>query len=111
MYFEEEEVKKVLSKIKENYPEAEVLFEAMSPFIAKNTKKHPDMKGHSAKFKWGIKTGADLEDWDQGINFIEEWYYFDRHKEKHPLVFKLLSLIPTFRKGMKIVHIDFNKTT
>ncbi|PID50085.1 MAG: methyltransferase [Proteobacteria bacterium] len=111
MYFEESEIREIFAKIREVYPSSEVLFEAMSPYMAKNTEKHPDMKGHSAKFKWGIKTGSDLEDWNQGINFIEEWYYFDRHREKHPFIFKLLSLIPAFRTGMKIVHISFNKTT
>ncbi len=111
MYFSEDEIKEILNKIKEAYPESEVLFEAMYPYLAKNTKRHPDMKGHSAKFKWGIKTGAELEDWNQGINFIEEWYYFDRHREKYPLTLRLFSLIPGFRKGMKIVHVGFNKTT
>ncbi len=110
MYFEEGEIRRIFNKIKETYPESEVLFEAMSPYIARNTEKHPDMKGHSAKFKWGIKTGAELENWDLGINFIEEWYYFDRHREKYPFIFKLLSLFPAFRTGMKIVHISFNKT-
>ncbi len=107
MYFEENEIKQILKKIKDNFPESEVLFEAMSPHIAKNTKKHPDMKTQTATFKWGIKTGAELENWHQGINFIEEWYYFDRHREKYPFLFKLLSRIPIFRTGMKIVHINF----
>ncbi|PIE46622.1 MAG: hypothetical protein CSA42_07560 [Gammaproteobacteria bacterium] len=111
MYFSEHTLKRIFNKIKETYPESEMLFEAMSPHIARNTKKHPDMKRQSAKFKWGIKTGAELENWDLGINFIEEWYYFDRHKEKYPFVFKVLSLLPSFRKGMKIVHINFNKST
>jgi len=109
MYFTESEVKEILSTVSSTHPESEMLFEAMSPFIAKRTDKHPDVKNYDAQFKWGIKTGADLEEWGQGINFIEEWYYFERHKDRFPVLFKLLSFIPAFRKGMKIIHISFNK--
>ncbi len=29
-------------------------FEAMSPFIAKRSSKHPDVKGYGTPFKWSI---------------------------------------------------------
>ena len=107
MYFTEEEVKKILSKIGSACPGSEMLFEAMSPFIAKRTKQHADVKKYHAQFKWGIKTGAELEKWEQGIDFIEERYYFDRHMDRFPFIFRLLACVPAFRKGMKIVHIRF----
>jgi O-methyltransferase involved in polyketide biosynthesis len=107
MYFKEDKVKEILCKINSMYPESEMLFEAISPFIARNTNKHVDVKKYDAQFKWGIKTGAELEQWNHGINFLGEWYYFSGHKERCPFVFKLLSLIPAFRKAMKIVHISF----
>lgn len=108
MYFTEDEVKKILTKIRYNFLNAEMVFEAMSPFIANRSKKHPDLKTYNASFKWGIKSGKELENWDLGINFITEWYYFERHQNKYPLFFRLLSLIPAFRKGMKIIHIRFS---
>ena len=107
MYFTEDEVKEILSKIGSACPGSEMLFEAMSPFIAKRTKRHADVKKYHAQFKWGIKTGAELEKWEQGIRFIEEWYYFDRHLDRFPFIFRLLACVPAFRKGMKIVHIRF----
>ena len=107
MYFTEDEVKEILSKIGSAFPQSDMLFEAMSPFIAKRTKRHADVKKYHAQFKWGIKTGADLEEWKQGIDFITEWYYFDRHMDRFPFIFRLLACIPVFRKGMKIVHIRF----
>ncbi len=105
MYFTEEEVKELFKNIELAFPGAEMLFEAMSPWIAKRTEKHPDDNQYNAQFKWGIKTGADLENWKQGISFNEEWYYFDRHKSRFPFILKLMANIPTFRKGMKIIHI------
>lgn len=111
MYFKEGEVKEILGMIGSRYPESEMLLEAMSPFIAKRTDKHADVKNYDAQFKWGIKTGEDLEKWQIGIKFIKEWYYFERHKNRLPIFFKLLSFIPAFRKGMKIIHISFSKNT
>jgi O-methyltransferase involved in polyketide biosynthesis len=108
MYFTEDEVKELLGKIGSTFPASEMLFEAMSPWIAKRTDKHPDVNKYDAQFKWGIKTGAELEGWKQGISFIEEWHYVGRHTDdRFPFILRLLALIPAFRKGMKIVHIRF----
>ena len=107
MYFTEEEVKSILRTIGKNFPKSEILLEAMSPFVAKRSSKHPDVKKYNATFKWGIKTGKEIELWNIGAKFINEYYYFDRHKNKTPFVFKILSLIPAFRKMMKIIHIKF----
>lgn len=109
MYFTEDEVKEILRRIGAMCPGSQMLFEAMSPFIAKRTGKHADVKNYDAQFKWGIKTGAELSQWQQGISFMEEWYYFERHRDKLPFFLKALSLIPAFKKGMKIVHIRFNE--
>lgn len=109
MYFTENDVKEILNTIGSTHPSSEMLFEAMSPFIVKRSDNHPDLKNFDARFKWGIKTGADLEKWDKGINFIKEWFYFERYNDRFPLFFKLLFFIPAFRKGMKIIHIGFNK--
>lgn len=108
MYLKEDEVKSILKTINENFPGSQMLFEAMSPFIVKRSDKHPDVKKYDATFKWGIKSGKEIEKWDIGVKFISEYFYFDRHKNKHPLIFKLLSIIPAFKKGMKIIHIGFS---
>ncbi|MBN1907400.1 MAG: class I SAM-dependent methyltransferase [Deltaproteobacteria bacterium] len=107
MYFTESEVKSILKTIKVNFPYAEMILEAMSPFIAKRTNRHPDMKGYNAQFKWGIKTGKEIDAWNAGATFITEYYYFDRHKDKQPAVLRFLALFPGFRKMMKIIHLRF----
>lgn len=107
MYFTASKVKLLLKTIGENFPHAEMLLEAMSPFVVKRTAKHPDIKKFDATFKWGVKTGKEIESWDIGVKFIDEYFYFDRHKNKHTLVYRLLAVLPGFRKMMKIIHIRF----
>jgi O-methyltransferase involved in polyketide biosynthesis len=79
MYFSESEVKTLLRTLRDEFPQAEMLLEAMSPFIAKRSAKHPDIKNYNATFKWGIKSGKEIERWGIGAKFIDEFYYFDRH--------------------------------
>jgi O-methyltransferase involved in polyketide biosynthesis len=107
MYFTEAEVKLLLKNLCKEFSKAEMLLEAMSPFIAKRTQKHPDVKNYNATFKWGIKAGREMEGWDIGVRFIDEHYYFDRHKNKQPMVLRMLAVLPGFRKMMKIIHIGF----
>lgn len=110
MYFTEEEVQKLLGTIGATFPGSEMLFEAMSPWIAKRSDRHPDVNKYDATFKWGIKTGAELEGWKQGIDFVEEWYYMGRHTDvRFSLFIRLMSHIPALKKGMKIVHIRFQQ--
>jgi O-methyltransferase involved in polyketide biosynthesis len=107
MYFAESEVKSLFKTVRDNFPGAEMILEAMSPFIAKRTNRHPDVKNYNALFKWGIKTGKEIDKWNVGAAFIAEHYYFDRHKNKHSPVFRVLALFPGFRKMMKIIHLGF----
>ncbi|KIX13115.1 class I SAM-dependent methyltransferase [Dethiosulfatarculus sandiegensis] len=107
MYFTESEVRSLFEALGENFPKAEMVLEAMSPFVAKRTEKHPDLKNYNATFKWGIKTGKEIETWGLGLKFISEDYYFDRHKNKIPFAIRTLSIFPGFRKMMKIVHLRF----
>jgi O-methyltransferase involved in polyketide biosynthesis len=105
MYFTQSDVKKILSAIANQFSKAEFLIEGMSPFIANNSKRHVDVKKYNATFKWGIKSGKEINNWNIGLSFINEWYYFDRHKERASLPFRILSLFSAFRKSMKIMHL------
>lgn len=106
MYFTQDDVKKILSEIAKQFSNPQLLIEGMSPFIANNSNKHEDVKKYSASFKWGIKTGREIDTWNTGLKFVNEWYYFDRHKNRVPTVFRILSVFPVFRKCMKIIHLD-----
>ncbi len=107
MYFTQEEVKSVLKTIQKEFKNTEIILEAMSPFIAKNSNKHADVKHRDVSFKWGINSGKEIEKWDVGAKFINQYFYFDRHRDRLPFKYKILALFPFFRKGMKIIHLKF----
>ena len=104
IYFKEKEVKEIFIKLAKYFPNAEILFSAMSPIIA-NTKRNLALKINT-NFKWGINSGKELEKWDTRIKFIEEWYYYDYHKNTSWKM-RLFKYIPLIRKLRKVVHIKF----
>ncbi len=105
MYFAGNEVIKLLRVLAGRFRNADFLIEAMSPFLARNSQKHPDVKKYNASFKWGIKTGREVNNWNAGLTFVNEWYYFDRHRERASVFLRMMCLLPAFRKMMKIVHL------
>ncbi|NJO98766.1 MAG: class I SAM-dependent methyltransferase [Pleurocapsa sp. CRU_1_2] len=106
MYFSESEVKQLLKTIQTNFPQSQMLFEALSPFMIANYKRHPAVSQTNAVFKWGIKTGKELEAWDSNIQLIEEWYYIDRHPNRWRWM-QLFKFIPPLRRSMKIIQLRF----
>lgn len=106
-YFTEEDVKRIVLTIKDNFPNAEFIFEAHSSLIVKSWHKHASIKGAFSMFKWGIKSGKVLEKWDNGIRFLQEWHYLDRYPKRWKWI-RFFRFIPSVRKTMKVVHIKFN---
>ncbi|PID52243.1 MAG: methyltransferase [Candidatus Moraniibacteriota bacterium] len=106
MYFTEAEVQSIFTNIAKQFPGSEMIFEAMSPFVAKNSSKHADVKKYDAEFKWGIKSGTEIENWNIGVRFITE-YFYNRHLDKMPFVMRFMFTLPFFKKAMKIVHVKF----
>jgi len=112
MYFTEQEVKEVMSKLTNAFPEAEMLLETVPVSLVKRSKKQDLIKKQyqiEAQFQWGIKKGEEIEKLDDRIKFIEDWHYFDYHRERWKII-RWLSLIPTFKNrfGNRIVHLKFN---
>ncbi|WP_304943577.1 class I SAM-dependent methyltransferase [Vallitalea guaymasensis] len=106
MYFTEQQIRELMNKLLEHFPGANMLLEVMTPLIAKNGKKHETVNKTGATFKWGIKSGKEMEKIDRKIKFVDEWNYYDYHKNRWKGL-RLLILIPFFKKNFnnRIVHI------
>lgn len=100
-YFTEEQVKELLTCVAEAFENVEFAIEAVSPFMVKNTDKHPSMKDQDAKFTWGVKSGREIEKWNTGFQFVNERYFMLECK-KRALSIRIMCLFPFFGKSMKI---------
>ncbi|MCP4199807.1 MAG: class I SAM-dependent methyltransferase [Proteobacteria bacterium] len=111
-YFEEREVKEMLSIIVDNFPGAELAMEAFHPFYIKMTpkmgSKDPLDKKVTGLLKWGIKSGAEIEDWFDGVRFVEEQYVINKRREAFPLVNRIFfTLLPFLTKATKVIRLNF----
>lgn len=73
MYFTEQEVKLLLNILSKTFSNCTILLETTTPFVAKNSRKHPAVKKTSAVFKWGVKSGKKIELLCPALEFKDEW--------------------------------------
>jgi len=111
-YFTEEENKLILGIIRDHFSEAECLIEIFHPWVIKmssNRKyKDPISTRAGTLFKWGVKSGRELETWFEELAFIEEWFVVKRALNRFPLIIRMLfTLVPVMARMNKIVHLRF----
>jgi len=102
-YFEEAHVKSLFFKIRDHFPAAEFVFDAMSPHViwADNLQlKHSKM---GARLRWGLKHGRDIETWDASFRMLGEWYYFD-HPEPRLKAYQWIRYLPAVAKSSGVFH-------
>jgi len=106
MYLKMLDVQKLFIEIRDRFPGSEIVFDACSRFMAKNSKRHPTLKATSLSFLWGINDGHEIESWMNGIRLLEKWSYFNQD-EKRLGLFKLFRWIPIVKNLFKIYCFRF----
>jgi len=107
-YFAEQQVRDLLVAIKDRFEKSELMFEAFSPLMTRTWHRHPHLRGALSLIKWTLWEGRSLEKWDDGIHFVDQWNYFDRHPRRWRWM-RWFRFIPAIRKIMKVVHVRFNR--
>jgi O-methyltransferase involved in polyketide biosynthesis len=112
MYFTEQQVNELFNKLVSSFKSAEMLIEITNPHLVKQSKEEDLINKQykiNAILKWGIKNGKVIEKLNNNIEFIEEWHYFDYHRDRWRII-RWLSLIPLFKNrfGNRIVHLKLN---
>ncbi|WP_424096729.1 class I SAM-dependent methyltransferase [Moorena producens] len=105
MYLQEEEVKSLVLKLQSTFPGCELIAEFVNAAWLKpplqgimNRRLQRDLQfGKDATFKFGIRDSKDLESWNPGIEFLDDWFYLDEPEKKLGLL-KIFRNIPFFRK-------------
>lgn len=84
MYFDELEVRRLFTELAIRLPGSEMLFEVLAPIAVGRSKHHDSVSRmeSAAEFKWGPKDCRVLEAWDSRIHYVEEWNYFDFHRDR-----------------------------
>lgn len=82
MYLTLEEISKLLSILKTNFPGGTLIAEQNNPLMVKNQKYHDTVKNTNAVFKSGTWSGQEIADLFNGIRFVEE-HSFNEEMKKH----------------------------
>ncbi|HWQ78462.1 MAG TPA: hypothetical protein VN381_06585 [Anaerovoracaceae bacterium] len=102
------QITELMDVLIKRFPGAHMLFGMFPRMLVKNSDKHETLKKTNARFQWGLRKGKDMEQIDSRIRFLEEWNYFDYHKDRWRFM-RWLALIPAFHDNFndRIVHITW----
>ncbi|NES83941.1 MAG: class I SAM-dependent methyltransferase [Moorea sp. SIO2B7] len=115
MYLPEEQVKSLVLKLQSTFPGSELVAEVFNDFwLREPFTKIIDWKlqkelqlGDKVTFKFGIQDSNELEKWNPGIKFIDEWSYLDEQEKKLGWL-RIFKSFELFRKGIWTVHYQLN---
>jgi O-Methyltransferase involved in polyketide biosynthesis len=108
VYFKEQEVKKLLNKLINTFEGSEILSTIIPPFVIEKIAKKGVFSEMGVEFKWGMKSGREMEKYSSKIKFIEEWIFMDYHQHRWEM-FEWSPLIPKFKNEFsnRIIHLKF----
>lgn len=111
MYFPAGKNRLLFGQLASRLPGSEMLFEMLAPFLVGKSKHHDSVSkmGSITEFKWSLKNSREIESWHKGIKLIEEWNFFDYHKDRWKW-FGVIGRFPLFRRSFsnRIVHLKFS---
>lgn len=93
MYFDEQQAKTLFNIIKERFKNAVIIAELMPMATVGSSKYHDTVKNTSAVFKWGVKSGKEVEGLCDGLQLITE-KSFNCEMKKYSVRGKLFASIP-----------------
>jgi O-methyltransferase involved in polyketide biosynthesis len=108
-YFDEDEVKHLISKIGKELGKAEMVFDYSSIKGVEITNRKVLKKGgmnNEAKAKWGIDDIYEIEKGQPGIKVIENMNMFENYKKKYPVWKRLGMNISDRLKIMSLAKIE-----
>jgi len=115
MYLEKEDVRSLVVKLQSEFPGSELVCEVFnSLWLEKPLKNITNYKmqrqlhlGKDATYNFGIRDSKEMEEWNTGIQFLEDWSYFDSDEKKLGWL-KMFGKIEFFRKTQWTVHYKLN---
>lgn len=102
-YFEEAQVKSLILTLQEDFPNAELICDAITPYVVSITNAKHESTG-LPPVRWGIETSKDVENWGLGIRLLDEWYYLDRAEPRLHDLALMVNDNPELAKASGVFH-------
>lgn len=106
MYFENKQVRAVFNSLSERFPKSDILFDATSCWMRDNSHRHDTLKYTNARFKLGMDTPKEIEEWNKKLRLVSTRYYSDFPEWKHVgfVNYYMMKLIPEMKRASYLVH-------
>jgi len=102
-YFETEQIKSLVLTLQKEFPGAEIVFDAHTPWVVHADNLQLALTKVKARMKFSLKHGRDVEAWGDGIRMLEEWFYFGTDEPRvHP--YRWMVRMEFLRKSTGIFH-------
>lgn len=107
MYFDEADVKFLLTLLAERLPGCEQLIEVLGQTQAQRTDSNDMVNKTNAAFKWGIRNAADMGHWHPALTYVKDESIYDRHEDRWlQLPYQWPAPLPKLRNtANRIVHL------
>jgi O-methyltransferase involved in polyketide biosynthesis len=110
VYFDVAQVKSLVLTLQERSPGAELVSDAMTPFMVRANNLQLAFSKVSARVRWGLRHARDLESWNGDICLLDEWYYLD-HPEPRLGHLEWMRYFPPMVKAMGVFHYRLGRST
>lgn len=115
MYLYEKDVRELVMKLQSSFPGSEIVCEVANRYWVNKMKgsyfkwkfQRQLYLSKDAVFNFGISDSRELEKWNEGIEFLDEWTYYDDNERKLGW-FKLFKGIELLKKVQWIIHYKLN---
>jgi O-methyltransferase involved in polyketide biosynthesis len=101
-YFGTADVKPLVMELARRFPAGELVFAALSPFLAwVNNRQSSVLKRSGTSVRWDARDPLELETW--GLHLPERWGYFDKPEPRLGGA-ALIRLIPPLARSTYLAH-------
>lgn len=94
MYFHEEQVKELLSRLAICFGGGEIWFDVCGTIMTNGVVKPDSLRGHEAQIRSGISNGHIVESWEPRLQLIEQAIYQKLYTRRWGLAMRILSHFP-----------------
>ena len=105
MYFPEEKVRELLCSIADSIPNARIIFDGITKYLSRHSDKHDTLRNAKAVFAWGFDDNRIFVNWHPKLN-PDKVFYIMHGMRKYSFPVHLISYIPMFGKGSKIISLN-----